>query len=91
MFAGLWEYWNKGPIESFTIITTGANDKIRPLHDRMPLILPEEVHDLWLDPKVDDKEVLKAYPGEEIEYEPVSRLVNNQRNYVPQCVEKLKH
>ncbi len=95
VFAGLWERWSKGevPIESFTILTTAANDAIRPLHDRMPVILGKEDHDLWLDPAVGDKErlkpLLKSYPDEEIAYQAVSRLVNNPRNDVPQCVEPL--
>ncbi|MEE8524072.1 MAG: SOS response-associated peptidase family protein, partial [Thermoanaerobaculia bacterium] len=98
VFAGLWERWSKdpelGPVDSFTILTTSANDKIRPLHDRMPVILDPEHHELWLDPRVDAagrvKELLKPYADEPIEYEPVSRLVNNPRNDVPQCVEPLK-
>ncbi len=96
VFAGLWERWTKGdePIESFTILTTAANDKVRPLHDRMPVILPRDGHDLWLDPKVGDRDrlqpLLKPYANEEIELFPVSRMVNNPRNDVPQCVEPLK-
>jgi putative SOS response-associated peptidase YedK len=96
VFAGLWERWSKGeePIESFTILTTAANDTIRPLHDRMPVILGKQDHDLWLDPAVGDKALLapllKPYANEEIEFHPVSRMVNNPRNDVPQCVEPLR-
>jgi len=54
-FAGLWERWDKGesPIESCTIITTDANELVRPLHDRMPVILQPEDFERWLDPKED--------------------------------------
>ena len=51
-FAGLWERWAKGaePVESCTIITTDANEMTEDLHDRMPVILPKDTYDLWLDP-----------------------------------------
>jgi putative SOS response-associated peptidase YedK len=52
-FAGLWEQW-KGPdgvtVESATVLTTGANELVRPLHERMPVILRPEDHDRWLAP-----------------------------------------
>ncbi len=49
--AGLWEGW-KGPdgevIRSFTILTTGANEALRPIHERMPVVLEPEDWALWL-------------------------------------------
>ena len=86
-FAGLWEHWegaDSAAIESCTIITTDANDLLRPLHDRMPVILPEQEYGRWLDPQLDDpvklQALLKPYPVEEMTaYPPVlfawSRLV----------------
>jgi len=49
--AGLWERWEKGgePVESFTIIVTVANEIVRPIHDRMPMILPPATHQEWLE------------------------------------------
>jgi hypothetical protein len=49
-FAGLWDRWNKGeqPLESCTILTTDANELMRPLHDRMPVILDPADFDRWL-------------------------------------------
>jgi putative SOS response-associated peptidase YedK len=49
--AGLWERWEKGgePVDSFTIIVTVANDVVRPMHDRMPMILPPATHQEWLE------------------------------------------
>jgi putative SOS response-associated peptidase YedK len=49
--AGLWERWEKGgePVESFTIIVTVANEVVRPIHDRMPMILPPATHQEWLE------------------------------------------
>ncbi len=97
VFAGLWEQWNKGPegpLESCTIITTEANERIRPLHHRMPVILDGDARDLWLDPDVDDSglltTVLKPYDDETIELTPVSRLVNNPRNETPDCLKSVE-
>ena len=52
VFAGLWENWNNGneTLRSFTIITTAANDFMKPIHDRMPLILKPEFWQKWLAP-----------------------------------------
>ena len=52
--AGLWAGWKDEDtgevIRSFTIITTGANDMMAPVHDRMPVMVPDEAWDRWLDP-----------------------------------------
>jgi len=92
-FAGLWEHWdgNGGSlIESCTIITTDANDKMAELHDRMPVILAADDYDLWLDPKVEDKEtlqpLLKPCPDAWLAFQPVSTRVNNPRNDAPECI-----
>lgn len=48
--AGLWDYWHREDeeIRSYTILTTGRNEMIAELHDRMPVILGEEEWDEWL-------------------------------------------
>ncbi len=51
-FAGLWETWtgpNGEELETETIVTTRANRMLSPIHDRMPVIVPPEAFDLWLD------------------------------------------
>jgi putative SOS response-associated peptidase YedK len=51
-FAGLWDVWHKPDgkrVESFTIITTEPNELVRPIHNRMPVILRPEDEDQWLD------------------------------------------
>lgn len=94
-FAGLWDEW-KGdaePIESFTIITTDANELVAPLHDRMPVILPLEQYETWLDPDstpAELTEILEPFPEEELETYPVSTIVNNPRNDVADCVEPIE-
>ena len=94
-FAGLWERWEKGaePIESCTILTTDANELMKPIHERMPVIIPPEQYDLWLDPKTQDTEkleaVLRPYPTNDMIAYPVSSLVNSPQNDVAKRVEPL--
>src|SRR5262249_35048590 len=59
-FAGLYAHWAKGekPIDSCTILTTDANEMMRPLHDRMPVILDPGSFDKWLDPTQHEPEPL---------------------------------
>jgi putative SOS response-associated peptidase YedK len=92
-FAGLWESWKPPegePILSCTIITTEANELLASVHDRMPVILPPEAYQLWLDPAEHQpeelNELLKPYPASEMEVYAVSPLVNDPRNDVPACL-----
>jgi putative SOS response-associated peptidase YedK len=97
MFAGLWDHW-KSPegevIESCTILTTTTNDLIKPLHDRMPVILEPKDIDLWLDHQVADPEQLKPlfkpYFSEHMEMHPVSDLVNSPRNETSDLIKPLE-
>lgn len=82
-FAGLYNHWtspNGEKICTCTIITTEANDLIAPIHDRMPVIVPQNKVDMWLDPGFQDlealKEILRPYPSDEMEMFPVSSKVN---------------
>lgn len=93
-FAGLWETWHEedGPeIRSCTILTTEANDRLSPVHGRMPVILDPENYDFWMDPEVNDvaplNGLLRSYPSEAMEAYPVSRHVNSPSNDDPECVE----
>ena len=93
-FAGLWEQWKPAegePRETCTIITTEPNDLIRPIHNRMPVILSPTSYDQWLDLSFQHVEPLKAllrpYPSEELTAYPVSTLVNNPRHDASQCLE----
>lgn len=90
--AGLWEHWAHAgqAIESCTIIVTDANDLMRAIHDRMPVIITPKDYDLWLNPEVGDGErllpLLIPYPGEDLELYPVSRLVNSPKNDRPELL-----
>ena len=94
-FAGLWESWNGdgNEIRSCTILTTNPNNIAREVHDRMPVILPPEVYEIWLDPDVREKEhllsLLAPYPPGDMEAYPVSRRVNSPSNNEPSCVESV--
>jgi putative SOS response-associated peptidase YedK len=92
-FAGLWESWTSPDgeeVRTCTIITTEANDLLKPIHDRMPVILTREAERVWLDPSMQEPErllpLLKSYPAEDMEYYAVSRLVNSPHNDAPDCV-----
>ena len=92
-FAGLWDIWRKpdsGELRSFTIITTAANELLRPIHDRMPVILRPEDEEKWLDPGLSDpnrlSSFLKTYPAEEMEAYEVSTRVNSPKNDDPACL-----
>lgn len=93
-FAGLWERWEgEGEtLETCAIIVTGANALMRPIHERMPVILPEAFYRLWLDPRA-SRDALSAllvpYAGDTLVAEPVSTRVNNPRNDDPELVHPL--
>jgi putative SOS response-associated peptidase YedK len=93
--AGLYEYWpgkdGAEPIESYTIITTAANEMMAKIHDRMPVILAEQDHAAWLDPKNEKTDALQAllkpFPSEEMRAYPVGTRVNNVKNDGPELIE----
>lgn len=94
-FAGLWERWEKEDpaIESCSLITIHANSLMEPIHHRMPVILPEQVYASWLDPKLKNtvylSGLLEPYKAEEMDAYPVSTMVNNPRNDLPECMAPL--
>ena len=77
-----------------TIITTGANELLKPVHDRMPVIIPKDREDLWLDPAVQDPDVLRdmlrPYPSEEMELHEVSAKINSPRYNAPDAIIQLE-
>jgi putative SOS response-associated peptidase YedK len=92
-FAGLWEDWqspNGSQILSTTIITTKPNRLVEPIHNRMPVILPEDAYHEWLatgevsPAKLD--QLLRPYDPTKMEAYTVSRFVNNPRNDSPECI-----
>ena len=95
-FAGLWDEWTdkeKGEVlHTFSIITTEANELVRPIHDRMPVILSPEAEELWLDenePQEGLLSLLVPYKADEMKAFPVSPLVNSPQNNVPEVLNSL--
>lgn len=96
LLAGIYDRWHAAPEPNhFTcaIITTGANDLMRPLHDRMPVILPRGGVDAWLDPAAPLKHalaLLRPAPEELLEAFPVSTAVNRPGNEGAELVERAR-
>jgi putative SOS response-associated peptidase YedK len=93
-FAGIWERWqghDGKALETCSILTTAANELLRPLHERMPVILEKCDFARWLDPsltKLEDLQpLLKPLPAEALRLYPVSPRANNARFDDPVCVE----
>lgn len=95
-FAGLWSVWRGGsvPLASFTILTTRPNAEMRPLHDRMPVLLDREAFDRWLDPTVQDahavEDLLAPYQDGALEAYRVGREVGNPRRDEPGLIRRIE-
>ncbi len=92
-FAGLWDNWHSSDgseIRTCTIITTEPNTLVKEIHNRMPVILSQNVYSDWLQEGENDPSLLKSflqpYPAEELEAYPVSRFVNSPHNDSPECI-----
>ncbi len=95
-FAGLWETWtgpNGEELETAAIITTNANDALSDIHHRMPVIVPPEAFNLWLDcTKVDAKTaetIIKPAPDDLLDAYPISTAVNQVGNDSSQLIEPM--
>lgn len=95
-FAGLWEAW-LGPdgseLETATIVTTEANETLRPFHHRMPVIVNPDSFDIWLGNGTEDRfdreaagELLRPAPEDTVRVVPVGRAVNDIRNDGPELL-----
>ena len=92
--AGLWDHWqgDDGTERiTATILTTTPNRLLRPIHNRMPVILPRPTWGTWLAPEIyggpDLHALLAPYAAEEMEYRPVSTRVNNPGNDDSTCLD----
>ena len=95
-FAGLWESWNNPEghtVESCTIITTSANDLVRKIHDRMPVILYPARYEAWLQdstPEQTLQQFLMPYPADKMESYRVSSEVNSPKNDTMECMRPIR-
>ena len=91
--AGLWERWSApdgAAVESCTLITTDANDLLKPIHHRMPVILAPADHDAWLDAEAPSAAaLLRPYPADEMVAYAIGPLVNDPRTDEPACIAPL--
>ena len=92
-FAGIWEAWRPQsgpPLLTCALLTTAANDVVRPVHHRMPLILPPSDYGTWIDRGNEDAGrlagLLRPFPAEAMEAYPVGPTVNDPRNDGPGCL-----
>ena len=94
--AGLWSGWRDPAadrvVRTFTIVTSGPNEQMAGLHDRMPVVVPDDAWGRWLDPELADPGELVGLfePTDEVALRiwPVSPLVNNVRNDGPELFEE---
>lgn len=91
-FAGLWSIWNSPEgksLSTYSILTTEANEKLSPIHARMPVILPPERYETWLAPDsgLDSlRGLLTTFPSEECYFHQVSKEVNSPKNNRPEVL-----
>jgi len=96
-FAGLWERWRSPAdgsiLRSFTIVTGLPNELCRPIHERMPVILPKPVWPMWLGEEEARPEqllaLLQPYPEELMHAYPIGKAVGNVKNDEPGLMEPL--
>jgi putative SOS response-associated peptidase YedK len=92
-FAGVWERWRdpqiREPLETFTVITTEANEVLKPLHDRMPVILEPRDYERWLapaDPAQLPVDLLRSYDSDRMKAWKVDPRVGNVKNDDPELL-----
>jgi len=97
-FAGLWENWRDRAagesaewIRTCAIITGEPNDRVAPIHNRMPVILPPAAWAAWLGEEAAGKDdllaLLRPYPSEKVRAFPISTRVNSPKNDAPDLLE----
>lgn len=92
--AGLWEVWEGDgqTIPSVTILTTEPNDLMEPIHDRMPVVLPRDDEETWLEAGPDERqELCQPYPADDLDAYEIATRVNNPSNDHATVLEPLGH
>jgi putative SOS response-associated peptidase YedK len=83
---------NGEEVETAAIVTTAASREIAHIHDRMPVIVPPEAFDFWLDPNVDAEmaaAMIAPAPNGSLDSYPVSSAVNRVANDTPDLLARL--
>lgn len=96
-YGGIWEQWKNSEgkkIETFSILTTSPNEIVKPIHNRMPVIIDSKDFDIWLNPTVQEpvelKPLLEPYDDSKMDAYPISMFVNSPSNKGEQCITKLE-
>jgi putative SOS response-associated peptidase YedK len=90
-FAAVWDCWKGGsePLFTCAMLTTTPNDLVKPIHDRMPVILPRDAYADWLNPKTDPEgllQLLRPYPADEMFGAPANPALNKPKFQGPECL-----
>jgi putative SOS response-associated peptidase YedK len=90
-FAAVWDCWRGAaePLFTCALLTTTPNDLTKPIHDRMPVILPESAYAAWLDQKTKPDELLSLltpYPAGKMESAPANPAMNKPTFQGPECL-----
>jgi putative SOS response-associated peptidase YedK len=90
-FAGIWEHWehDQQSVFSCSIITTSANAKIAPIHNRMPVIIAPDDYKRWLDKKTTNVEMadfLSTDAYQTMQTTPISTRINNPLHNDESCL-----
>lgn len=91
---GIWDVWDGGDesVACVTILTTEPNSLMKPIHDRMPVVLPSDDETTWLTVSADERKALcQPYPKEDLTADEISTRVNNPGNDDPSVIEPLGH
>lgn len=91
--AGIWDRWENGDNkESYAIVTTEVNETMKPIHERMPVVLSKRDEDKWLDSSLGEDEVRKMMNSREIDgfcvrqvSNRVNNVVNNDESLISEC------
>ena len=94
--AGLWSTFTRNDgskLHTCTIITTSANQLVKPIHDRMPVILTKDAQKIWLNPNIKDSSlltsILNQYDSQLMTHYPVSSYVNSVKNDDISCIKSI--
>ena len=92
-FAGLYDIWedNSGEkLYTYAIITATANRLVRPVFDRMPVIISKESESYWLNTAAVDMEklvtLLKPYPAKDMSFYSIDKKINSPKNDYPDLI-----
>jgi putative SOS response-associated peptidase YedK len=86
--AGITELWND--LRTVCLITINANELMRGIHDRMPVIVPLQDYDAWLDPRNHAAgQFIRPYPAHLMRTHPVGKAVSDPANEGAGLIERI--